>query len=167
MSDIPRSPDEPTFMLLEDALRYETPTLDELLLTYRKHVSTAPLWHFLEDAQRQMHVYSNLLEALKRGDTPASLKTRFQELDLLPNYPEIPNPNAAKLAQWVIDKLGQLKRLLVNFVANRGGEFLNELGVEVGGTVAITVSLGLSPNVQITFEHSAVAQTTVRFPSRP
>jgi hypothetical protein len=166
MSDTPSSPGHPTFMLLEDALRYETPALERILLEYRRMVPTAPLWRFVEDVQRQTYVYANLLELLKKGESAADIKKRFLELGLLPNYSEIPNPNAAKLAEWVLNKLGQIKGVLVELIGKRGGELLNELGLEVGGTVGLTVSLSFPPAVEITVEHSATAQTTLRFQSR-
>jgi hypothetical protein len=166
MAGMSPSSDAPTFTLLEEAIRYGKPSLEELLFTYRKHSQSTPLWSLLEDAHRLTFAYTNALEALKGGETAEKVKARLQDLDLLPKYPEIPNPNAARLVQWLMDKLGDLKRVLVEFLGNRGGELLNELGVELGGTVGITLSLSFPPSVDITFEHTATAQTTVRFPSR-
>ena len=138
---------------MDDALEYLelhiaiTP-ISQLVEQYRLLYPNLPLWHFLEDAQRQAMVYTNIIDQLKSRRTPTEVKTKFEELDLVLEA-TLPNPNMPALLGRAFDKITQYRRALIDFVKNYGAEFLNESGIDVETAATVSVNIGFPPSVSI------------------
>jgi hypothetical protein len=113
-----------------------------------------PLWHLIEDIQQQAMVYTNIIDLLKLGQTPSDIKNRFEGLGLVP-VNTLPNPSAPKMLTFALDKLSKYREALVEFIKKHGGEFLNELSVELNLTVSMGVNIGFPPSVSLAVEHIA------------
>ncbi len=131
-----------------------TPILDKYRELYPP--PGRPLWHLIEDIQRQAMVYTNIIDQLKSGKTAAEIKERFDELDLvLPTT--LPNPIGTRLLAYAFDKVSQFRKALVEIVRGHGRELLSELGFELQltYTYSVGVDLGLPPAVTLAVDYTA------------
>jgi hypothetical protein len=134
---------------------YETDDIDvdALVLYYRLHYGGNPLWQLVEDMQKQAMFWTNVIERLKAGDTPTSIRKRFGD-DLGLVLRGIPNPNVTGALNRALDKVSKYRRAMVEFIRKHGGAFLEELSMEAGLTVGLGVQLGFPPAVVLSIEHT-------------
>jgi len=132
--------------------------IEHLVNLYKEHYPGDGVWRLTQDINRQVLVWQNIIEDLKRSsnvkDTAKSLKVKYeQELKLLPQG-TLENPSWL----WDIDsgfeKLRNYSKGLVKIARTFGTELLLELKVQagVGITTTIQVQLGLPPALTLGFE---------------
>jgi hypothetical protein len=136
--------------------------IDKLLEEYRQLHSDRPLWHLVEDIQRQAMIYSNIIELLKSGKPAHEIRATIETLGLVPEG-KLPNPNIPALLTKALDKLAQYRLALVEIVKRYGGPLLNELSFETGLTVSVGVEIGFPPAITIAVEHTATAKASLEF----
>ncbi len=151
---------------LEKNIEYlETSGIESILYEYRKLYpgpADRPLWHLIEDIQQQAMVYTNIIDLLKSGQTASDIKKRFEELDLV-LVDTLPNPSKPAILTFALDKISKYRNALVEFIKKHGGEFLNELSVELNLTVSMGVDIGFPPSVTLAVEHTATVVATKKF----
>jgi len=140
----------------------ETLGIKPILYEYRKLYSDRPLWHLIEDMQRQAMVYTNIIDQLKSGKSASEIKQRFEELDLVPAN-TLPNPNVPALLTVAFDKISKYRNGLVEFIKGHGGELLNELSIALELTVSLGVDIGFPPAVTFAVEHTAKVEAVKQF----
>jgi hypothetical protein len=99
------------------------------------------------------------MERLKSGDTAASIRDRFEGLGLVPTDPPLPNPNDNRLLKWATEKVAKYRSALVVLIRRYGGQLIQELSMETGFTVGLSVNMGFPPSISVSIGYQAVAQT--------
>jgi hypothetical protein len=134
----------------------EIDVLGELERRYKAHnvpetdIPMKMLWHI----QRQILVYSNIVEQLKEGREPFEIRKRFEELDLVKSN-TLPNPNGNKMMGYVMGRLERLRSLLYDFVRERGKPWIDSLSAAFGSVVGLSLETGLTPSVSLYIETGA------------
>jgi hypothetical protein len=135
--------------------------IDKMLTEYRQLYPT-PIWRLIEDVERQAMLYANIIEQIKSGQTAEAIRTRFNNLGILPGA-ELPNPSVPALLEKALDKISRYRKALVDIVKKYGGELLNELSFELERTVSVSVNIGFPPSVSIGVEHTARITSVTKF----
>src|SRR5687767_13094598 len=133
----------------------------EMLKEYRK-LYPNPIWSLVEDIERQAMLYTNIIEEIKSGTEASEIRTRFQNLELMPGA-HLPNPNGPALLQKAFEKISAYRKALVDIVKKYGGELLNELSFELERTVSVGVNIGFPLSISLSVEHTAKATTITKF----
>ena len=119
---------------------------------YRENAPKRPLLHLVQDMQRQAMVYMNIIEQLKSGKEPTDIRTRFEELQLVP-ADTVPNPNGRRLLNWALNKIERYREALVDIVKRLGRNLLFEdLKFAQKHSLTVELQLGVSPAVSIGVE---------------
>jgi hypothetical protein len=134
--------------------------VDRILLYYRDEVKYSedaperPLWHLVQDMQRQAMVYTNIIDQLKAGEEPADIKRRFEDLHLVP-VGTLPNPDGLRLLNRALDKIERYRKALIDIVKRHGRtlvfddlEFAREL------SPSVALEIGFPPSISIGVEFS-------------
>jgi hypothetical protein len=134
--------------------------VDRLWVYYRENVPyienapKRPLWHLVEDIQRQAMVYMNIIDQLKSGEAPTMIKPRSEELHLVP-VNTLPNPNGLRLLNWALDKIERYREALVDIVKRHGRTLLfDDLNFARELTPSVALEIGFPPAVSIGVEFS-------------
>jgi hypothetical protein len=152
-------------LLLEDEAEKENMNMDDLVRQYKHWLPNEPIWALVEDIHRQVAVYNNMLEEVKglsvsEAMAPEStgaktIRDKYEHLNLVPKG-FLPNPSAANLAQYVLDKINAFAKGLLQVMHNYGSELLRELRFQHGTTVALQVEVGWSPKLTVGVERTVL-----------
>jgi hypothetical protein len=124
-------------------------------------LTNEPIWALVEDIHRQVAVYNNILEEVKRLEVsearmPEStgakdIRDKYEQLGLVPTG-FLPNPKAADLVQYVLDKINTFAKGILQVMHNYCSDLLRELRFQQGTTVALQVEVGWSPKLVVGLE---------------
>ena len=109
-----------------------------------------PAWLLIEDLQRQLMVYTNVIEQLKAGNDVRLVKEHLEELGLI--IRGLPNPRGRNAMRKAFDKLNRYRRALFEIVKEPEGALRQELMDGPVVTTLIQVQIDLTPSVTLGFE---------------
>ncbi|MEZ4734210.1 MAG: hypothetical protein R3E79_44520 [Caldilineaceae bacterium] len=148
-------------ILLENEAEKMNMDIDNLVRQYKYSLPNEPVWALVEDIHRQVAIYNNILEEVKRlnvdetkksesGDAK-QIREKYEGLGLVPSG-FLPNPSAANLANYVLDKINTYAKGLLQLMQNYGSELMVELHFQQGTTVALQVEVGWNPKLTVGVE---------------
>jgi hypothetical protein len=159
-------PPQPTQQSQEDIRRQCRKELDEqahnkdinvnhMIHFYREKFAEEPILRLLQDINQRVGIYSNIIDEIKRirghnVDVEAStIKAKYEELGLVQKG-QLPNPTAASIAEYILEKLSAFGRAVLKIMSSYGSELARELRFEL--TMMIEVEVAWLPKVSIGVE---------------
>lgn len=134
--------------------------LDELIRRYHQEYDR-PTLMLAQDLQERAMIYSNVVESLKQApevETAArTLKKRYEELGLIGQENQWPNPLGSRLMRHALDKLSQFRNAMLELLRTRGRQLLRELNFDPSLAVALQLSLGTNTSFAITVQAQVTA----------
>jgi len=173
----PKGPVEihPCIVVLEKQSRCEDMNIEYLVNLYKRHYPGGAVWRLVQDINRQLTVYHNIVEELKKGyaslpvaweadeglspvakDLEARagfIKTKYETLKLLPEG-ELPNPLFDWSIETAFNKIRSYSKGLVKIARSFAFELLAELNVEATAGTSVQITLSVPPALTIGFEKS-------------
>lgn len=134
--------------------------LDELIRRYHQEYDR-PTLMLAQDLQERAMIYSNVVESLKEapdvGEAARTLKARYEELGLIGEVNQWPNPLGSRLMRHALDKLSQFRHAMLELLRTRGRQLLRELNFDPSLAVALQLSLGTDTSFAITVQAQVTA----------
>jgi hypothetical protein len=158
---------------LEKQARCEDMNIEYLVKLYKKHYPGEAVWRLVQYINRQLLVYQNVVEELKREYAPVPkymmgagqsieadledrakfVKAKYEELKLLPKD-ELDNPFFDRAIDTAFSKIRSFSKGLLKIARSFSYELLAELNVEAGVAASVQVTLSGSPGLTIGFQKS-------------
>jgi hypothetical protein len=85
-----------------------------------------PLWHLVQDIQRQAAVHANIIEQFKAGENVSDVRRLFYDELGLVSSDEIPNPRAAEAIAKAFKKVSHYGTTLVILIRDFGRDLIGE-----------------------------------------
>lgn len=134
--------------------------LDELIRRYHQEYDR-PTLMLAQDLQERAMIYSNVVKSLKEapdvGEAARTLKARYEELGLIGEVNQWPNPLGSRLMRHALDKLSQFRHAMLELLRTRGRQLLRELNFDPSLAVALQLSLGTDTSFAITVQAQVTA----------
>jgi hypothetical protein len=155
---------------IEKAAHGHDVNVSQIVRYYKESVRNEPLVCLIQDINQRVGIYKNLVEELKRlsDDTDydqqaIKLKSRYEKLGLIPTS-NLPNPTAANIVRYALDKIAAYGKALLEIMARFSSDIRRELRIEPSLTLLFQVEVGWSP--QLTIGVEAGAELSVRSSER-
>src|SRR4051794_8079878 len=149
-------------LLLENESRKEVMNVEELLKYCRDALPGEPTIALLQDIQRQIHIYSNILEEVKRismkelkdnKNAAKDIKCKYEQLKLI-GLDTLPNPGADELANELIDRIMMYGRALLKIIHDHAPELLRDLHFQAETNFTMQVTMGFPPTWNVGLDRS-------------
>jgi hypothetical protein len=149
----------------------QEPNTSLLVRMYRESTTDKPIMKLLQDIQQRASIYYNALEEIKKlkaapkpsADTgidtssldseATAIKLKYENFGLI-EAGNLPNPTAASICNYILDKLAKFARAAADILARHASEIAAELHIDPEVTVTFEVEIGWPPGFTIGVERS-------------
>ena len=122
--------------------------IEYLVKLYKRHHPGDAVWRLIQDINRQVTIWTNIVEGIKRADDPEAaaqnFKRRFEK-----EFKAVP---PGSIDFWALDlekgfkKLANYGKGLLKIARSHFEELASDLNVQPGTTVTMEAQIGLSPS---------------------
>jgi hypothetical protein len=122
----------------------------------------------VQHINQRVGVYSNILEEIKNitptvpvlDQEAVNIKRKYEQLELV-DTGTLPNPTAATIASFVLEKLSTFGRALLNILTMYTSDLARELRIEPTVTMLAEIEVGWSPKLVIGVERSGTRADSI------
>lgn len=134
--------------------------VNHLVHFYRERYPGEPILRLVQHINQRIGIYSNILEEIKKispgptfDKTAQGIKHKYETLGLVERG-LLPNPAAASIAAYILEKLAAFGRSLLQIMSSYTSDLARELRIEPTVTMLIEVEVGWSPKFVIGMERA-------------